>query len=246
MTRTMPVDPSTRWTKVALTEPSTSGYVHFAVSAAGWPIPLALPSRTRRAVRRRMHVLAAATRARNDVLEATVFTALVRPPGGRDAAADVTYDLVLLVETRTVDAARELLASDLWTQHAQPVVAASRDHLQFVATNARRIAPVDHSRRGVFLFNYFSAPTVEANLHAWQYTAGWFQDQTGLDNSTVLQPVESSDTPFSLVNHCRWDHLVDVMPDLMFKPSFESFVLRVFEDNGVAPRPLLFRISRRR
>ncbi|TFC29127.1 hypothetical protein E3O25_05585 [Cryobacterium sp. TMT1-3] len=61
-------------------------------------------------------------------------------------------------------------------------------------------------------------------MYAWQYTAGWFQDQTGLDNLTVLQPVD--DGPFSLVNHCRWDHLVDVMPDLAFKRSFEERGLR--------------------
>jgi hypothetical protein len=103
------------------------------------------------------------------------------------------------------------------------------------------MAPVDHSRPGVFLFNYFSAKDVESNLFAWQYTAGWFQDQTGLDNSTVLRPV-GDDSAYTLVNHCRWDRMRDVLPSLVLKRSFREFVLRVFDDNGVAPRPILYRL----
>ena len=92
--------------------------------------------------------------------------------------------------------------------------------------------------------NYFSAETVETNLDAWQYTAGWFQDQTGLSNSTVIQPVDTDAVPYRLVNHCRWDHLRDVLPSLIFKRSFHDFVLRVFADNKVIPRPILYKLHR--
>jgi hypothetical protein len=34
-----------------------------------------------------------------------------------------------------------------------------------------------------------------------QYPAGWFRDQTGLDNSTVLLPDETSEPRYRLVNH---------------------------------------------
>jgi hypothetical protein len=53
-------------------------------------------------------------------------------------------------------------------------------------------APVDHHRQEVFLFNYFYADRTHLNLAAWQYTAGWFADQTGLDDSTVLPPDPTS------------------------------------------------------
>ena len=56
------------------------------------------------------------------------------------------------------------------------------------ATNARHIGPVDHARQGTFLFNHFYADSVVQNLEVWNYTAGWFQAETGLDNSTVLLP----------------------------------------------------------
>jgi hypothetical protein len=88
-----------------------------------------------------------------------------------------------------------------------------------------------------------STPTC-ANLFAWQYTAGWFEDQTGLDNSTVLRPVDPDGVPYSLVNHCRWDRLRDVLPSLLFKRSFRGFVLRVFAENRVAPRPILYTLLR--
>ena len=232
------------WTTVTLIEPSRSGFVQLAVSAGGWPLPPALPSRQRSDARRRLHAIADFVRGRFDVREAIVFTAFVRPPGGGNAATEVTYDLVLLIETDNPESAERLVASSEWKALASPVIESARDHLLFVASNLRRISPVDHSRGGVFLFNYFSAPDVASNLHAWQYTAGWFQQQTGLDNSTVLEPMAASSTPFTLINHCRWDRLVDVLPKLVLARSFTTFVLRIFEENGVKPRPLLYRISR--
>jgi hypothetical protein len=78
---------------------------------------------------------------------------------------------------------------------------------------------VDHRRQGVFLFNYFFADRTDLNLAAWQYTAGWFPDQTGLDNSTVLLPDATSEPRYRLVNHARWDRLLDVLPSLIFKRS---------------------------
>jgi hypothetical protein len=105
----------------------------------------------------------------------------------------------------------------------------------------RRMGPVDHHRRGVFLFNYFYADA-DLNLAAWQYTAGWFRDQTGLVNSTVLLPDHTSEPRYRLVNHARWDRLWDVLPALLFKRSFHSYVLEHFRVNGVAAMPVLYRL----
>jgi hypothetical protein len=161
--------------------------------------------------------------------------------GGTASAA---FDAVLLVETASVGEATAMLSepapSDLARALASTTVATS----VFAGFNVRRIGPVDHERQGVFLFNYFSAQDAATNLFAWQYTAGWFQDQTGLDNSTVVQPTHPRETPYTLVNHCRWDRLRDVLPALLFKRSFRSFVLRVFAAHGVLARPLLYRLHR--
>jgi len=47
-----------------------------------------------------------------------------------------------------------------------------------------------------------------------------------------------------LVNHCRWDRLRDVLPALIVKRSFRSFVLTVFAAKRVVPDPILYRLHR--
>ena len=109
--------------------------------------------------------------------------------------------------------------------------------------NLRAIGPVDHKRQGVFLFNYFVSDSLPQNLGIWEYTAGWFADQTGLDNSSLLRPDEGQTTDYTVINHCRWDSLWNILPSLLFKKSFRSFVLKNFEANGTAPIPILYRMA---
>lgn len=235
------------WTRARLMEPSPAGFIHIGASSGPWPLPVALPRTRRRKILVLMRSAAHALRRDRRVVRADVFEAMLRPPGRRteaagQAAPDADFDAVLLIETTTIPVADELLASDVLTQLLTNLHTAATRTLTFAASNTRRIGRVDHDRQGVFLLNYFSAGGVESNLFAWQYTAGWFQDQTGLDNSTVLQPLDPGTIPYTLVNHCRWDNLRDVLPSLLFKRSFRSFVLRVFADNDVAPRPILYRL----
>jgi hypothetical protein len=89
---------------------------------------------------------------------------------------------------------------------------------------------------------YFYADRTDLNLAAWRYTAGWFRDQTGLDNSTVLLPDDTSEPRYRLINHARWDRLRDVLPSLLFKRSFRTYVLAHFKANGVAAMPVLYRL----
>ena len=119
-----------------------------------------------------------------------------------------------------------------------------------VGSNTRRIAPkgdVDHTKDGEFLFNYFIADQLEQNLKIWEYTAGWFSDQTGLDNSTLIVPeadeMDPEACPHSVINHCRCDSLKDILPSLLFKRSFKTFVLNNFEANNTAATPILYRLA---
>ena len=195
---------------------------------------------------------AAATAVRQDpgVERADVFRGLLRPPGSRSLpgqpAAPAAFDAVLLIQTCDPATATTLATAPAVTDLVSELEAAGSGTLLFTASNARRIGDVDHDRPGVFLFNYFTADDVDANLHAWNYTAGWFQDQTGLDNSTVLRPLgpASHAGGFSLINHCRWDHLRDVVPALVLRPSFRTFVLRTFAQHRTAPHPVLYRLDR--
>lgn len=237
------------WTRARLVEPSTAGFVHVGASSGPWRFPVALPRARRTSILALMRTAAAALRDDPRVVRADVFEGTLRPPGRRPNAAgpdipDADFDAVLLVETVDIAGATDLPGDGVLARLEADLREAAARTLVFAGSNARRIAVVDHERQGVFLFNYFSARDVTANLFAWQYTAGWFQDQTGLDNSTVLQPVEPDGVPYTLVNHCRWDRLRDVVPALLFKRTFRSFVLRVFGENHVAPRPILYRLHR--
>ncbi|HEX6338310.1 MAG TPA: hypothetical protein VFZ85_15220 [Jiangellaceae bacterium] len=179
-------------------------------------------------------------------MRADVFRGLVRPPDGNLAVGGVPpaeFDAVLLIETHTVADTSTLRDGDVVAGLLAKMAGVATRTLSFTASNVRRMGPVDHEQQGVFLFNYFAAEDVDTNLHAWQYTAGWFHDETGLDNSTVLQPA-GSQGPYTLVNHARWDRLRDVLPALLFKRSFRTFVLRVFADNGVTPNPILYRLHK--
>lgn len=152
---------------------------------------------------------------------------------------------MLLIQTGDPASAAALLPAGLVTSLSNRLEAAGASTLAFAGSNVRRMGDVDHDRPGVFLFNYFTADDVQANLHAWSDTAGWFQDQTGLDNSTVLRPLHPAPLAggYCLVNHCRWDRLRDIVPALLLKPSFRTFVLRTFAQHRTAPHPVLYRLD---
>ncbi|MCW1933564.1 hypothetical protein [Pararhodobacter zhoushanensis] len=182
--------------------------------------------------------------------DAHVFIALVIPPGRgaylrrRPQIRPARFDLVLLVETATPEAAQTLQASDDCQALLAATAPLARRQAAFSATNIRHIGPVDHARQGVFLFNWFTAEDLDQNLAVWNYTAGWFTDQTGLDNSTVLQPQAGQAPDWPLVNHCRWEGLSDILPALIFKRSFRAYVLAHFAANRTAAMPVLYRLAR--
>lgn len=226
--------------KVSLIEPSSAGFVILAVSTGAWKIPLPRRGAERKRALARLSGRAETLRGAPEVRSATVFAGLVRPPGqpreGQGAAA--AYDVVLLVETDSPARAREI--ADGIT--AENPAASNSVRLVIAGSNVRRMGPVDPRSGGVFLFNFFTGPSAHATLDAWQYTAGWFEQETGLDNSTVILPDEASHSPFPIINHCRWDTLRQVLPVLMFKRSFRYFVLATFSAAGVVQHPILYRV----
>lgn len=237
--------PASRWRTVELVEPTPSGYLLVGLTSGAWPLPPAPPRRRRRALLEQLHRVGETLRGRPGVLRATVLRGAIRAPGTQDAPTDPhplapAYDAVLLVETAEVETARTLAGLSA----IAALVADRPGSLLMTGRNIRRIGPVDVTRPGVFLLNFFSGPDVPATLDSWQHTAGWFQDETGLRTSEVIEP--DPGTPFTLVNYARWDHFRDVMPSLLFKPSFRSFVLAWFRRNGVAPHPLLYVLDRSR
>lgn len=233
--------------KTSLIEPTTSGYRLMAVQVDRRPTWLPPSSRKRSLLREAARTLAT-VRGLPSVHDATLFDAILTPPGRGEYLRErpdpqrPTYDVVVLVETESLEQAKALGATRAWRALEALLDsdgAATAYHL--TATNVRRIGPVDHERDGVFLFNWFVADSPEQNLAVWEYTAGWFQSETGLNNSTVLWPDNQSGADYSLINHCRWDSLASLLPSLVFNRTFRSYVLANFAANRTAAVPMLYR-----
>jgi hypothetical protein len=237
-----------KYPMVPLMEPSRSRFIHIAAEVDSRPGFLPM-SRAKKRLLKDCRAMCERLKSEPGVLDATVFVAVLPPaaPGEfiakrKDIVHIARFDVAALIECEAaaIDAVRRSAPyRDLETAVLEP---ASFTHI-IEATNARRIGPVDHSRPGIFLFNYFFADSVEQNLAVWHYSAGWFHVETGLDNSTLLLPVDPSQSKYTIINHCRWDGLRNVMPSLLFKRSFHTYVLANFAANNVAAMPILYRMA---
>ena len=95
----------------------------------------------------------------------------------------------------------------------------------------------------MFLFNYFYSERPEDLLAVWEYTAGWFIQETNLDNSTLMMPPPGEDSEYQVINHCRWDSLARLLPKLIFLPSLNKYVMANFAANEIAVMPILYRLA---
>lgn len=247
MTSSLQIHVSSRNSEPAtLIEPADSGYILIAADV-DQRLPFLPPSRDKRTLLSDCRILCRALERRAHVIDAAVFSALPALPGrgwpakrgpdGRGAG----FDVVMLIETDSIQAARDLEASEAFTYLVGLVRGAARNFRIVIAENVRRIGPVDHGRAGVFLFNFLRAGDIERGIVAWEHAAGWFQQETGLDNGTLLRPASESDIGYTLINHCRWDGLLDIIPSVLLKPSFRSRVLRNHEAAGIVMMPMLYR-----
>ena len=240
--------------RVSLKEPTNSSYVHLAAEV-DTPIASFIPVFLFDSKKKRTLIAACKERcqqlkAEDLVVEATVFTATLIPPG-QGAYLDRTdedvhiakFDVAVLIEVEDEVALQRLKRNETYVVLESTIVeGASYSHVT-EATNVKRIDSVNHERDGVFLFNYFFAENTEQNIEVWEYTAGWFEAETGLNNSTLLLPNDPDRSEYALINHCRWERLMDVLPAIRFKPSFEEYVLANFEANRVAAIPILYKLA---
>jgi hypothetical protein len=235
--------------KVALVETSPSGYIQIAAEVDQRP-PLLPGSKTKRDLIRNCKHWCKELEQEAGVVAAVVMKALIIPPGRgnflkqrKDKVHIARFDLAVLIETESLAMAETIRRHPVYQTMERAIKeAATYTHI-VTATNVKRINPVDHSRDGIFLFNYFFADDTDQNLAVWEYTAGWFQHETGLDNSTVLLPVKGEESQYNIINHCRWDRLSDILPSLLFKRTFHTYVLNNFEANHVAAMPILYRLA---
>ena len=258
------VGPKDQFPKVTLMDPKQCGYVLLGLEVEHCILPIgymlgenAAKKRILREIKEYAAQITSEDFAIQNVVEVAVFKAMVISPGQgeflkqRPDIPKALFDIVVLIEFDSVKDARAYHGSEKFKKEIEKY---ENDNdvtrvMAIAGSNARRMGPVgdvDHKKDGCFLFNYFYADNKEQNLKIWEYTAGWFGDQTGLDNSTLILPEEDTDTtkcPHSVINHCRWNGLKNILPALLFKRTFKTFVLANFEANNTAPKPILYRLA---
>lgn len=237
--------------KVSLKETASSHYIHLVAEVDRSLFPFFLSTSKKKKNMIEESKKWCAQLLENDcVIEANVFKASLIPPGKGKLLKErigkvqvAKYDFAILIETTSRQAVDEILKSREYTRITSKLNSISQLTHFITATNVRRIGSVNHHKQGVFLFNYFFADSLQQNIGVWEYTAGWFEQETDLDNSTVLLPTDQQQSKYTIINHCRWDKMVDILPSLIFKKTFQSYVLDNFYANNVAAMPILYKLA---
>lgn len=223
----MTPDRSPTYGRAAFEEPTTDHFLY-----AGWRVdpPTRLPivrrSDQRERVIERCRAYTAATERHEGVVSATVFETQMIPP----LPGIPRYDVLTLVRARTPDrlAQAEADLQDLGPDFVMP------------AQNTRRIGDTDRTRSATFLFNHFTAEHPAVAMEGFDQVAGWFPDKLGVDNTTLLQPVDQTASPYVFVNYVRVPHGArGFLLAMLTRPSFHTHVRRSLRKNDMAALPLL-------
>jgi hypothetical protein len=245
------VNPDPRYGRVRLIEPTTLGYLHLAAEVQP-RLPFLPSSRPKRAFLARLKQLARQLAQVEAVQRVTVYDAVGMPPlerlpGVRERAGAIRvarFDVAVLVETDSPAAALEVQRTPAYAALLEALRTPARQVHVLVGRNAKRVGDVDKTRPGTFLFNHFVAADPALALDLWDYLAGWYAVETGLDNSTLLVPAEGVASDYVLINHARWDaHPLRVFLQQVLKPSFRRFVLANLAANRVIAMPVLYRLA---
>jgi hypothetical protein len=242
------VNPSAKYDNLPLHSPPPTGYLHLAAVVGATVGRTPFPRRSPRKARllAALKVLATSLTRLDTVTRATVYQARLIPPTSRDARQAAShparYDVAVLIETPSVEVLDSVQASSEYQELLATLRDAATDLYVMPARCIRLVADVDKSRPGLFLFNYFVADNRDVALDVWEHLAGWYAAHTGMDNSTLLGPLD--DTDYVFVNHVRWDRSLASFTLAQFgTPSFRSYVLANLRANHTASMPILFRLA---
>jgi hypothetical protein len=247
------VNPRQEYAPPPFEEAPATGYLHLA-AAVGQTLgrtPFPRGGSRKAALLGRLNLLAGRLEGHAAVRRVTVYRAALLPPAPPGVARPARYDVVALVEAESVEALGEVRAAKPYGRMVAEISAAAKseagpgsdasgDVHEMEARCLRSLGDVDKSRQGLFLFNYFAAEDPEVALRVWEHLSGWYVAETGLDNSTLLQPTGPDD--FVFVNHARWDEgLLRFAVKQFRKRTFRSYVLANLRANAVTAMPILYR-----
>lgn len=248
------VNPDPRYARIKLIEPATLGYIHIAAEVQPRRAPFLPNGRAKTALLARLNGIAHQLEQLDMVKKVTIFNAVAfAPPSAYvkqqieqqpDAIPLPRFDVVVLIETPSPADARDVRTTPAYQALIDALSSTAKRMHVIVARNAKQIADVDKSRKGVFLFNYFVADDADIMLNLWDYLAGWYAVETGLDNSTLLVPLQGEPSDYLAINNARWDgSLLGVFLQQLTKPSFRRYLLANLEANHVGAMPVLYRLA---
>lgn len=221
------VDANPRYSKATFTEPLPYGYIY-----AGMKVdppshaPFVRRSSERDEALEECKALARQFETLDEVVKATVYEAVLIPP----IEGTPRFDVILLVRTASPEAIAAVETSQPYERLDVDFVMAAR--------NTRRIGDTEKTLSGTFLFNHFTAEDPVGAVEAWENLTGWYTSKTGVDNSTLLQPI--SEAPYAFVNYVRLSRgSVRFLLDQFTKPSFYTFVRATLRANDMVALPLL-------
>lgn len=244
-----------KYTKVALKEPAPLGYLHLAAEIQPYSLPLGLfipDGRKKVALVKTLKEIAQQLEQLAAVEKVTVYKAVAMPPLSRmpyvkdhlDTVRLARFDLVVLIETTSPSVVSEVQETRSYQVLVDTLQAEAKQVHIMAARNAKRVADVDKTKQGLFIFNYFVAEDVQVGLQLWDYMAGWYEAETGLDNSTVLVPLDDTQSDYPFVNHARWDFgLLQFMWQQLSKRSFRSYVQANLTANRVGAMPVMYQLA---
>ncbi|HEY7294831.1 MAG TPA: hypothetical protein VH916_07300 [Dehalococcoidia bacterium] len=244
------VNPTPKYAPARLIEPTNSGYLHIAARVHPRPLPFWPANQEKAALLTRIKRRAQRLQQHDAVREVTVFDAVASPPFGRlpyirerqDSIHPAQFDAAVLVEADSPAAVREVQQAADYQALLNTLRSDASDLHVLAARNAKRLGDVDHRRKDTFLFNHFVADDAGVMLELWDYLAGWYMAETGLDNSLLLVPLEGERSDYLAVNHASWhEGLLRVMWRQLTRPSFWSYVQANLAANHVGAMPVLYR-----
>ena len=245
------VNKDPRYDKARLLAPAPLGYLHLAadVAAPHRPGPLLRRSREKQQLFGALKWQARQLAKLEAVQSVTVYDALsFIPPSGdvtaRSAMRPAWFDVVVLVETVSPDAASEVRTAPGYQELVGMLTEKGRRVHQVAARNVRRVGDVDKSRPGLFVFNYLAGSDLGLAVELWEYLSGWYEAETGLNSATLLAPAEGEQSDYVLINHARWDGSLPMFAARQLpKKTFRTYLLANLKANHVAAMPVLYRLA---
>ena len=243
-------NPHLHFDKVSLIQPSKNQFLLLAAEVDKSIFPFYLhTSKRKKKLLKVYKKRCSEIKSNKGIVSALVFKAILVPPGRgkllkeRPNIHKARFDVVILLEIQEGFRIDEIKSLKAYKEIEELISRNARHTFFMIATNIKRINTVDHTKQGVFLFNYFYADDLKQNIKIWEYTAGWFQQETGLNNSTLLLPKNPEESQYKVINHCRWNSLLDILPSLIIKRSFKEYVLDNFYKNNVGAMPILYKLT---